>query len=187
MLKVKKEQLSLLEQQAQQGTVDLFYGDESGVSELAYVPYGWQFKEENVGIEATHGNQLNCFGLLSRSNQFLFKTTTKAINTDFVIDFFEQLSFSIKKMTVIVLDNARIHTAHKIKERFQYWQQRGLFIFYLPPYSPHLNIIERLWKELKARWLKPQDYASFDDLCFATLNCFLQIGATFNINFSNYC
>jgi transposase len=187
LLKVKKEQLSLLEQQAQQGTIDLFYGDESGVSEVAYVPYGWQFKEEKVGMAATHGKQLNCFGLLSRSNQFLFKTTTKAINTDFVIDFLEQVSFSIKKMTVIVLDNARIHTAHKIKERLLYWQQRGLYIVYLPPYSPHLNIIERLWKELKARWLKPHDYLSFDNLKYAILDCLKNVGVNLKINFSKYC
>jgi transposase len=186
LLRVKKEALSLLEQQAQKGDIELFYGDESGVSELAYVPYAWQFKDEKVGILATHGKQLNCFGLLSRTNQLLYKTTTKTINTDFIIDFLEQLSFSIKKMTVIVLDNARIHTAHKIKERLQYWQKRGLFIFYLPPYSPHLNIIERLWKELKARWLKPQDYLSFDDLCFATHNALQQVGFKYTIKFSDY-
>jgi len=165
----------------------LFYGDESGVSELGYIPYGWQFKDEKAGIVAIHGKQLNCFGLLSRSNQFLFKTTTKTINTDFVINFLEELSFSIKKMTVIILDNARIHTAHKIKERLPYWQQRGLYIVYLPPYSPHLNIIERLWKELKTRWLKPHDYLSFDDLKYATLDCLNNVGVNLKINFSKYC
>ncbi len=151
------------------------------------MPYAWQFKDEKIGIKATHGQQINCFGLLSRHNQFLFKTTTKAINTDFMIDFLDHLSFSIKKMTVIVLDNAPIHTAHKFKERLTFWQQRGLFIFYLPPYSPHLNIIERLWKELKARWLKPDDYSSFDNLRYATINCFQQIGINYNIKFSKYC
>ena len=74
------------------------------------------------------------------------------------------------------MDNARIHTAHKIKERIKFWQKRGLYIFYLPPYSPHLNIIERLWKELKARWIKPEDYLSADDLFYAVNNCLNQVG-----------
>ncbi|KPH14778.1 transposase [Chryseobacterium sp. ERMR1:04] len=69
--------------------------------------------------------------------------------------------FQILKQTVVVLDNARIHLAKKVKERIPYWEQRGLFLFFLPPYSPHLNIIERLWKELKSRWIKPDDYTSF--------------------------
>lgn len=68
---------------------------------------------------------------------------------------------------MVVLDHARIHTAAKVKERLVYWQQRGLFVFYLPPYSPHLNLAERLWKELKARWLRPEDYQTTDQLFYA--------------------
>jgi len=103
------------------------------------------------------------------------------------VDFFENFSFKISKQTVIVLDNARIHVAQKVKERLIYWQKRGLYIFYLPPYSPHLNIIERLWKELKARWLKPEDYISFDNLKYATSECLNQVGRSLKINYSKYC
>lgn len=180
---VKKEQLLLLEQQSRASKIDLFYGDESGFSELGYVPYGWQFKDEKIGIAAAHGKQLNCFGLLSRKNEFLFKTTTKSINTDFVVEFLEEVSFSIIKPTVIILDNARIHTARKFKERIEFWKKRELYIFYLSPYSPHLNIIERLWKELKARWIKPQDYIAADDLFYAVNKCLNQVGNKIKINF----
>lgn len=150
------------------------------------MPYAWQQKGENLAIPAQHGKQVNCFGILSRKNQFFSKTSTNSINTDFILDFFEEFSFKIQKQTVIILDNARIHTAHKVKERLKYWQKRGLYIFYLPPYSPHLNIIERLWKELKARWIKPEDYVSFDDLQYATTNCLNQVGKSLTIKFSKY-
>lgn len=153
---------------------------------MAYVPYGWQSKKENLAIAANHGQQINCFGLLSQKNQFFSKITINSINADFIVDFFEDFSFKIRKQTAIVLDNARIHVAQKVKERLQYWQKRGLYIYYLPPYSPHLNIIERLWKELKARWLKPQDYASFDTLKYATNDCFNQVGINLKINYSKY-
>ena len=182
---VKKKQLLLLEQQSREAKIDLFYGDESGFSELGYVPYGWQFNDEKIGIASTHGKQLNCFGLLSRQNEFLFKTTTKSINTDFIIEFLEEVSFSIIKPTFIVLDNARIHTANKIKERIMFWQKRGLYIFYLPSYSPHLNPIERLWKELKARWIKPEDYTSGENLQYAVKQCLNQVGFKIKINFNN--
>lgn len=183
---IKQQQLALLEQQSEHGTIDLYYGDESGVSELGYVPYGWQFKDEKVHIKAAHGQQLNCFGLMTRNNDLIFKTTTKSINTNFIVEFLDDLSLAIKKHTVIVLDNARIHTAHKIKERLSYWQHRGLFIFYLPPYCPHFNIIERLWKELKARWIKPQDYSSKDQLFYATQQCLNQVGKQLKIKFQKY-
>jgi transposase len=186
LLAIKKEQLALLETQSELGQIDLFYGDETGISELAYVPYGWQLKEENLAICANHGSQINCFGILSRDNTFFSKTTTSTINADFIVDFFEDFSFKIKKQTVVVLDKARIHIAQKVKERLKYWQERGLFVFYLPPYSPHLNIIERLWKELKARWLKPDDYTSFDNLKYATSDCLNQVGLNLKINFLKY-
>ena len=93
----------------------MFYGDETGISELAYVPYGWQSKDENLAIPPNHGEQINCFGILSRTNTFFSKTTTKSINTDFIVGFLEDFSFKIQKQTVIVLDNARIYVAQKVK------------------------------------------------------------------------
>jgi hypothetical protein len=50
--------MALLEQQSELGHIDLFYGDETGLSELAYLPYGWQQKGERVAIPAAHGNAI---------------------------------------------------------------------------------------------------------------------------------
>ena len=50
LYEVRKEALSLLEKQAEQGKIDLFYGDETQFSQTGYVPYGWQFDDEQVAI-----------------------------------------------------------------------------------------------------------------------------------------
>lgn len=176
--------MSLIEQQAELGNIDLYYGDETQFSQQGYVPYGWQFQDEQVAIEVCKGQSINCFGLLSRTNQFIYKMTQQNINADFVIEILDHLSLHINKFTFVVLDNARIHTARKVKQLFEIWQQRGLFIFYLPPYSPHLNIIERLWKEMKQGWLKPSDYQSADDLFYAVNRICANIGQSLSINFS---
>lgn len=153
---------------------------------MGYVPYAWQFKGEKLGIPAARGKQVNCFGLVSRSSQFAFKTSYGNVNAGFIVDFFEGFSLSVSKKTVVVLDNAKIHVAQKVKERMECWQERGLFLFFLPPYSPHLNLCERVWKELKARWLKPEDYLSFDTLAYATTQCLYNVGTELVINFSDY-
>ncbi|MBD0289056.1 MAG: transposase, partial [Flavisolibacter sp.] len=68
----------------------------------------------------------------------------------------------------------------------QGWQQRGLYLFYLPPYCPHLNIVERLWKELKARWLRPKDYLTTDTLFYAVTLALAAVGKDLFIHYSNF-
>jgi transposase len=103
-----------------------------------------------------------------------------------VLEFLEQLSFQIHKTTFVVLDNARIHKAKDIRERIPYWQNRGLYIFYLPPCSPHLNIAESLWRKLKKEWINPDDYLTKDNLFYAVNRCMANVGGNLNINFSHF-
>lgn len=186
LYEVRREALSLLEAQSRAGNIDLYYGDETKVSEEGYVPYGWQFEDEQVAIEVTKGRSINCFGLLSRSNDFIYKTQEKNIDAHFIIQTLDAFSLSLSKPTVVVLDNAGVHTARKVKQLFQIWQRRGLYIFYLPPYSPHLNIIERLWKELKEGWIKPADYQSPDTLFYALNRICAAIGTTLFMQFADF-
>lgn len=150
------------------------------------MPYAWQFKDEKVGIVSTHGSWMNCFGLLSRDNKLHFKTSRTMITSAFMVEFLDNFSLKLHKSTVIVLDNASVHNSKCIKERLEYWQNRGLYIFYLPKYSPQLNIIERLWRELKGRWLKPSDYLTSDTLFLATTLALNAVGSDLNINFGPF-
>jgi transposase len=165
--------------------IDIYYADETQVSMTPCVPYGWQFKEEKVGIPTSKEGKINCFGMISRSNDFVWSTTTKTINSHFIIEQMDRFSFSIKKPTVVVLDNAKPHTAASIKERLAVWQNRGLHLFYLPVYSPHLNLAETLWRKLKYEWLKPEDYLTKEELFYSLNRAFAAIGDELQINFSS--
>ncbi len=135
-------------------------------------------------MPSAKGKGLNCLGLLSRNNKLMFTTTTGNITSHFVFDYLERLSFTLEKPTVIVLDNASIHTAKIIQQQRKVWEIRGLILFYLPPYSPQLNLIEILWKMLKYYWLKPEDYAEEQLLFYITSQALAAVGNTLNINFS---
>lgn len=132
------------------------------------------------------GKALNCFGLLTRENRFLFTTTSENITSSFVFDYLEQCSFQLKKQTVVILDNASVHTAKIIQDRRKVWEARGLTIFYLPKYSPHLNIIEILWRMLKYLWLKPEDYADEQRLFYQVTLALAAVGSMLNIHFSDF-
>ena len=174
----------MLEAQSQAGVIDLFYGDESSVSEEGYLPYGWQFKDEVVHIQVSKGQRLNCFGLISGQNQLHYATTEQTITAAFVARELEQLCWQLTKPTGVVLDHARIHTADKIRQHLAHWQQRRLYL--LPPYSPHLNLAERLWKEWKARWLRPQDYQAREDLFYAVGRALAAVGKEWCIHFKKF-
>ena len=169
-----------------QGLISLLYGDESHVCSEGYVPYGWQFPGEDVFVPCEKGFRLNCWGLISRHNECHWHTTQASIDSRFVLERLDMLSLSIHKPTFIVLDNASIHTAKIIKDRIPVWRQRGFYLFYLPTYSPQLNIAETLWRHLKGGWLRPQDYADNQTLAYALNRCLANVGTELNINFSPF-
>jgi transposase len=183
---LKVECLGELEQLSKSGLIDLYYGDESRVSLDPCVPYGWQFAGEEVFMPSAKGAGLNCFALLTRANDLMFETTRRRITSQFIIEQLEGLSFSIRKMTVVVLDNAGVHTSRQVRERRPFWERRGLYIFYLPPYSPHLNIAERLWRKLKYEWLQPADYATTDGLFYRVRQALAAVGTSLKIRFSEF-
>lgn len=175
-----------LEKLADERAIDLFYGDECQVSLLPCIPYGWQFADEEVAMPSSRGAALNCFGLLTRANERRFATTTEKLTAAFVFEQLENLSMGLQKLTVVVLDNARVHRAKLIRERIRAWQARGLFVFYLPAYSPHLNIVETLWRKLKYEWLMPEHYATSQSLFYAVRQALAAVGTELKIRFSAF-
>lgn len=181
-----RERLAALERLGGQGQLQIFYGDETHLCSEGYVPYGWQFKEEQVCTEVEKKFRLNVFGLVSRDNVCHWASTSEKINAEFIARQLDSLSIGLELPTVAVLDNASVHRAKVIRERRSIWEQRGLYLFFLPPYSPHLNITETLWRHLKGGWLNPQDYATADDLAYALNRCLHNVGKSLKIKFSPF-
>ena len=184
--RLKKEVLGRFEELSASGVIDLYYGDESGVNLEPNVPYGWQFPDEAVSMPTDKGAGINCFGLFTRRNESWTDVSEKTISGGFVMEQLERFSFFITKITVVVLDNARIHCGKQMVERQAVWQTRGLFIFYLPTYSPHLNLAETVWRKLKYEWLSAEDYSSKEHLQYAVRQALWAFGKSLKINFSDF-
>lgn len=73
----------------------------------------------------------------------------------------------------IILDNARYQRSYLVQQKAK---ALGIDLIYLPPYSPNLNLIERLWRYFKNKVMKNKyypDYTSFEnavDTFFQTFN-----------------
>src|SRR2546430_14418116 len=57
-----------------------------------------------------------------------------------------------RKKTVVVIDNASVHTSEEFEECLPRWKKQGLIIMYLSTYSPELNLIQVLWRKIKYTW-----------------------------------
>ena len=179
------EKLQELENLYNSGHINLFFGDESHVCTNGYVPYGWQFPDENVAIPAQKAARLNIFGMVNRDNEYHGFTTRENINSDKFIEFIDELVPKLEKPTVLLLDNASLHKSKKVKAKIAEWQDGNLYIMYLPPYSPHLNIAETLWRILKGKWIKPEHYESTDTLFSAVKEILDGIGKEYMVAFSH--
>ena len=97
----------------------------------------------------------------------------------------DAFSRGLEKVSVIVLDKASL--CKKMgREQSEKRDERGLCVGFLPPYSPHLNIVEILRKKLKREWLQAKDYANKETL-HGTVSAILQaVETTYRIAFSPF-
>ena len=180
----KKEALSELLALAAAGLIEVYFADESGFWQTPVVARAWQFRGEEIRILPEKGDRLSVFGLLNTDCEGRFWASEKAIKTEFVIECLEEwMKEKGEKPRVLVLDNAKIHRSKLMKEKFAEWEEKGFYIFFLPTYSPHLNIIEILWRKMKYEWLKPQDYLWFESLTKAIKEILSNLGTEYKINF----
>ena len=66
-----------------------------------------------------------------------------------------------KGNVIVIADNARYYRCTLVTEYIQ--ANSRLRLIFLPPYSPNLNLIERLWKFYKKKVLYNKYYETFDE------------------------
>lgn len=171
-----------------QNFLKIYFADESGFNETPCVPYGWQHKDEPLSIPTSKGQRWNVFGIMSSDNQLFHEKTKKSIKSDFVINAIDKFVESDLRAprSVIFIDNAKIHHSDAFKAKIPQWQAKGVEIFYLPTYSPHLNRIETLWRKIKYEWLLPQDFESWKAITQKIEHILDKFGTEFLIEFEPF-
>lgn len=182
----KQQALAELLALAATGLIEIYFGDESGFWQTPVVARAWQFVGEEIRIFPEKGQRLAVFGVMNQDCEGRFWTSEKTVTSKFVVDCLEEwVAGKPDKPKVLVLDNARIHRSRLIQAKRVKWEEKDFYIFYLPPYSPHLNLIEILWRKMKYEWLKAEDYASFEKLTTAIKEILSKLGKQYKINFKD--
>lgn len=84
------------------------------------------------------------------SGELVWRHADKASSTAF-LTFVQTMTARWPDETIVlVLDNASYHKSAALRHWVERQQER-ISLFYLPTYSPQLNLIERLWRWLKSK------------------------------------
>ncbi|QUY45822.1 IS630 family transposase [Acaryochloris marina] len=180
----KKQQLEHLKKQEEKGDIHLFFMDESGFSLVPCIPYGWQPIGTYLEIPTRSSKRLNVLGFLSRRQGLHAYTSEQTITSEVVSHCIDTFFTDVELPTVIVMDQAPIHTSQAIYEMKAEWAERGITLFELPSYSPHLNLIERLWQFMKYQWIEMSAYWGWSSLVEYVERVLKTYGDDYVINFS---
>jgi transposase len=107
-------------------------------------------------------NRLNINGLYNPYTQETFVTYHRTINAQATIELFEELKKQkpLHENLYIFSDNAKYYVSKVLKEYLA--QNPVIQLIHLPPYSPNLNLIERLWKYMRKVVINPQYHEKFE-------------------------
>ena len=120
---------------------------------------GWIKKGVQKTLQTT-GKQLRLHiaGAVCLPGMKIFTREYKTVDADAMIEFFKGLeAFSKATKIHVIMDNAK---ANKNKKLEEFLIESRIKVHYLPPYSPNLNPIERLWKILRETKLYNRYYES---------------------------
>jgi len=137
--------------------------------------YGWIKKgEENIIKSNTGRQRVNINGALDAETHHVVVRDDDSINAVSTIELLKKIEilYPLADVIYIVCDNAKYYRSKLVRE---FLESSKIEFVFLPPYSPNLNLIERLWKFMKKKILYNKYYEKFDGFKKATLGFFENI------------
>jgi transposase len=154
----------------------IYFGDAVHFKHNAEAGYAWSLKGKPHLIPSNSGRQrYNVLGAYCpHTHEYVVILTEDNINQDKLVELLGMLHDKHPQGRVyLVLDNARYNHAQQAATAAE---QHRIRLEFLPPYSPNLNPIERLWKFVRKEFFKDKyrdTFAKFRaqlDNFFADLN-----------------
>ena len=139
--------------------------------------YAWQLKglKGTKQVLANTGRKrLNIIGAINPvSLEPTILLTEENCSAEVIEAFLEEvkIQYSYAKTICIILDNARYQRSNIVQTTAKFF---NIDLIYLPPYSPNLNLIERLWRYFKKEVMKNKYYADYKSFEIAVETFFTQ-------------
>ena len=145
--------LDNLRERAAAGRLKLYFLDECGFSPTLPTAYSWTLpgQRKRVEYEAPQGRRVNA---LAAYRPYGGPPRLEVFTAERTWDSYDLLGFQralpwAKLPRVVVLDNASLHTSKIIRCARRRLAAAGIYLYFLPPYSPELNEIEPVFRQVK--------------------------------------
>jgi len=147
--------------------------------------YGWIKRGKTKQLKTNNGRKrTNINAVINLKTKQVIYVEDERINSQTVIALLILILKEQKEGKIyIVLDNAKYYHSQLVKKFLA--ENDRICLKFLPPYSPNLNIIERLWHILKKEVVYNKFYLKFQDFSKA-INDFFENKIWLNIKFENY-
>jgi len=148
-------------EEARNGDRKVFFVDAAHFVWGAFLGMVWCFTR--IFIRTGSGRKrYNVLGAVeTKDHDWISVQTTGSINAQVVIELIKKIHRKYSKEEItLVMDNARYQYNAEVRALAE---SLGIELLYLPPYSPNLNLIERVWKLVKSKCLRNKYYENFDD------------------------
>ena len=154
----------------------IYFADSVHPQHQTQLTYGWILKGKRKEMPTTGRQKRLSFigGICLDGHRFVYQQADK-VDADSIALFLVELRKRHPEKCIIHLiwDNAGYHTDKSIQA---FAKGLAIKLHYLPPYSPNLNPIERLWKLMHESVRYNKYYASFSEFTDATIGFFKSIG-----------
>jgi len=164
-----EEKLDPRLEEAKQGKRHVFFVDAAHFVMRPFLGFLWCFVRQF--IQAPSGRQrFNILGALHATTlQVVIFTNDSYLNSYSVAKLMCQIAVEFADLPItLVMDNARYQRCRFVMDLAT---ALGIELLFLPPYSPNLNLIERLWKFIKKKCLYSEYYETFTDFKQAIVDC----------------
>lgn len=132
-----------------------------------YTPLGQQCQVDSPGLE---NPWYALFGsLIYPSGEGLYTIHERKRSDELLAHLGHLLELDVDAFWFVVLDNASAHKTAAVTH-FVEAHQAQLELVFLPTYSPHLNLIERLWRVMRSQLTRNRYFASLAALAQAAVN-----------------
>lgn len=164
-------------QEAKAGKADVYFIDAAHFVLGAFLTILWSF--QRLFIKTSSGRKrLNILGALNAvTHEMMTVINETYINAWAVVELMRKIREKTPTGRIVfILDNARYQACHIVRSAAN---MLHIELLYLPPYSPNLNLIERVWKFIRKKCLNCVYYENFDMFSKAITGCILKFGVQY--------